>query len=391
MRVQSGMQRYRQRVTKIGVPQTIVSPFDHGLNDSIGIFRIALLIPLRGSAGLWAPSCIACAQVAVEELNKADGINGRQIELIMIDTAIENDLPVEDLVNSLIGIQSINAIVGMHISSMRERLKTVVKGRIPYVYTPLYEGGEVARGIFAIGETPEQQLGSAIEHLNSVYRPKKWALIGNDYLWPRVSNVYAKIKFRALGADLGYEKYVPFSQPNFFREIEEMINSESEAVLISLIGQDAVQFNRDFGDLEGHRSMIRLSGAIEENALLASGLGGLKRLFSSSSYFASLKTDRNAAFKEKYFALHGDLAPTLNTLGQSTYEGIHFLKGLSQICREAWTGAGSQSRLPIIYKSVRNSRYVSNDQKSLPIYLARADGFFYNVEKELMETANYNI
>ena len=170
-----------------------------------------------------------------------------------------------------------------------------------------------------------------------------------------------------------------------------MINSESEAVLISLIGQDAVQFNRDFGDLEGHRSMIRLSGAIEENALLASGLGGLKRLFSSSSYFASLKTDRNAAFKEKYFGLHGDLAPTLNTLGQSTYEGIHFLKGLSQICRETWTESGSQSRLPIIYKSVRNSRYVSNDLKSLPIYLARADGFLYNVEKELMEISNYSI
>ena len=30
-------------------------------------YRVALLVPLCGSAGLWSPSCIACAQVAVEE------------------------------------------------------------------------------------------------------------------------------------------------------------------------------------------------------------------------------------------------------------------------------------------------------------------------------------
>ena len=382
------MQFPHEKFIGIGVPPTIVSPFDESLNCDDGIFRIALLIPLRGSAGLWAPSCIACAQVAVNELNKADGISGKQIELIMLDTAIENDMPVEELVNSLIEMRSIDAIVGMHISAMRERLKVVVQGRIPYIYTPLYEGGEADKGIFAIGETPEQQLGTAIEHLHSVYRLKKWALIGNDYLWPRVSNIYAKGKFRALGAELAYEKYLPFGQANFLNEIEEIISSGSQAVLISLVGQDAVQFNRDFGDLDGHLNMIRLSCAIEENALLASGVNGLKRLFSSSSYFGSLKTEKNAAFKEKYYSLHGDLAPMLNTLGQSTYEGIQFLKGLSLIYGEDRIGPAKIPNAPISYKSVRNSRYVSNGRKSLPIYLARADGVLYEVEKELLKTYN---
>ena len=52
-------------------------------------FRIALLIPLCGSAGIWAPSCISSAQVAVAELNKANGIAGRKVQLIMIDAAME--------------------------------------------------------------------------------------------------------------------------------------------------------------------------------------------------------------------------------------------------------------------------------------------------------------
>ena len=56
-------------------------------------FRVALLIPMCGSAGLWAPSCIASAQVAVNELNRASGISGRQVQMIMIDTALEAQTP----------------------------------------------------------------------------------------------------------------------------------------------------------------------------------------------------------------------------------------------------------------------------------------------------------
>tara|TARA_B110000003_G_scaffold147519_2_gene148545 strand:- start:2879 stop:4027 length:1149 start_codon:yes stop_codon:yes gene_type:complete len=380
------MQVSNWKYSSVGVPHTIASPFDERLLSPSKAFRIALLIPMCGSAGLWAPSCIACAQVAIEELNKADGIAGRQVQLIMVDTAIETNAPVEELINSLIETESVDAIVGMHISSMRQRLSKVVQGRIPYIYTPLYEGGENGKGIFAIGETPAQQLGPAMDHLQAIYRPKKWALIGNDYVWPRSSNAYAKTKIAALGSKLSYEKYLPFGQPNFYREIEEITASGSEAVLISLVGQDAVEFNRNFGALNAHEAMIRLSCAIEENALLASGSDGLKRLFSSSSYFASLQSEQNAAFKEKYYTLHGDRAPMLNALGQSTYEGIQFLKELIQTHGEGWADFGMPRREPLIYKSVRNAKFISNDQKSSPIYLARADGVMYSVDKKLIKT-----
>ena len=152
------------------------------------------------------------------------------------------------------------------------------------------------------------------------------------------------------------------------------------------MGQDAVQFNRNFGALNAHETMIRLSCAIEENALLASGSVGLKRLFSSSSYFASLKSEQNSAFKEKYYTLHGDRAPMLNALGQSTYEGVQFLKGLVQTHGQNWSEFDKSHSRPLIYKSVRNARFVSNDEKSSPIYLARADGVMYNVEKKLAKT-----
>ncbi|MCY0154942.1 ABC transporter substrate-binding protein [Hoeflea alexandrii] len=145
--------------TAVAFPAELNDLRDWASVSSAGFYRVALLIPMCGSAGIWAPSCISSAQLAVEEINRRNGIAGRQVQLIMIDSALEAKVPVEEIVNDLIETNAIDAIVGMHISAIRQRLSKVVRQRVPYVYTPLYEGGENTPGIFAIGETPHEQLG----------------------------------------------------------------------------------------------------------------------------------------------------------------------------------------------------------------------------------------
>ena len=346
-------------------------------------FRIALLIPMCGSAGIWAPSCISSAQLAVAELNKASGILGLQVELIMIDSALEAPTPVEKVVNSLIDIGAIDAIVGMHISAVRQNLSKIVKQRVPYVYTPLYEGGERTKGIFAIGDTPEHQLGPALEHFSAERKIRNWALIGNDYVWPRTSNSYAKGKLKTLGSCVTHERYLPFGIADMRMVVDELEQSDADAVLISLVGQDAVTFNRAFGETNLHRRMLRFSCAIEENGLLASGADNLEELYSSASYFGSLKTSANSSFREKYYSMHGENAPVLNALGQSTYEGVQFLSGLLETHRDSWRQKNSISTSAIEYSSVR--RRVDNDAASVeaPMYLAQANGVLFEIIKKL--------
>jgi urea transport system substrate-binding protein len=341
-------------------------------------FRVALLIPMCGSAGLWAPSCIASAQVALAELNRSFGIGGRQVQMVMIDSALEAQTPVEELVNSLIEIGAIDAIVGMHISAIRQRLVKIVRNRVPYVYTPLYEGGECTPGVFTIGDTPPRQLGPAMAQLQARYRPKNWALIGNDYVWPRASNSYAKIKLAEMGANLVYEQYLPFGSGDLCRHIEAISASRADAVLMSLVGQDAIDFNRLFGSYGLDKNMIRLSCAIEENALLASGAENLKRLFSSASYFAAINTPENAVFREKYHNFHGDRAPVLNSIGQSTYEGVQFLASLVGNEKTDWRARRFSRANPISYTSVRRARYGSNSFNGAPVYMARANGVLFD-------------
>lgn len=382
----SNLPEIRVTAGKCGIPRFPVEyddEFGSALLHRKSYYRVALLVPLCGSAGLWSPSCIASAQVAVEELNRTDGIDGRPVQLVMIDSALEAPVPVEEIVNDLIETDAIDAIVGMHISAIRQRLSKIVRQRIPYIYTPLYEGGETTPGILAIGETPDLQLGPAIDFLQDKYSARRWALIGNDYVWPRASHSFAKQKLAEKSASLVYERYLPFGLSDMAPFVEEIEKAGAEAVLISLVGQDAVMFNRAFGEADLHKRAVRLSCAMEENGLLASGANGLKRLFSSSSYFGVLNTEANAIFREKYYNMHGDTAPLLNTLGQSTYEGMHCLASMIEQYSDNWLNCSTDYSVRLGFRSARRCSSRSGGDPALPIYIARADGMQFEIVKRL--------
>ncbi|MDW3221557.1 MAG: substrate-binding domain-containing protein [Paracoccaceae bacterium] len=354
------------------------SQASHGKKKSQLPYRVAVMIPMCGAAGMWAPSCIASAEAAVKELNAQSGIDHRPVEMIVVDAAIEAERPCAIVIDDLIQTQMIDAIVGMHISAVRQMIARVLRGRIPFVYTPLYEGGEASPGVFTIGDTPARQLGPAIRYMSHRFKLKKWALIGNDYIWPRASHAYAKRYLQHHHHELVFERYLPFSSPEMARAVEALGKSGADGVLISLIGQDAVEFNRIFGAMDLHRKMFRLSCIVEENGLLASGAHNLDRLFSSASYFAALNTEENAQFRETYHNLHQHRAPMLNALGQSTYEGFHFLASMVAHRGEPWGLPGAATSPPIRYKSARHGVYRSNAGNGSSVYLARANGFVFD-------------
>ena len=339
-------------------------------------FVVGLLVPINGSAGIWGPSSIACAQLAQAEINAEGGLLERPLRLRIIDSSDEAT-EVGSVTADLMNAGAIDAIVGMHTSQVRQRVLKDVARQIPYVYTPLYEGGERTPGVFALGETPGQQLRPAIEYLASRYAARRWMCVGNDYVWPRVSHRLAARYVGELGGEVVADRYRPFGDEDYAELLDEIARLKPHAILLSLIGQDAVQFNRAFGRCGLSRDMFRLSCAIEENGLLAIGADNTEGLFVSSGYFASLDNDANIAFKERYYNHFGQRAPTLNALGQSTYEGVHFMAALAR--RAAHDDEPLLGRLPapLAFKSVRGIRYLGNDRCVHPAYLAEAGGHFF--------------
>jgi urea transport system substrate-binding protein len=340
--------------------------------------HIALCVPLGGSAGIWGPSALSSARLAVAELNRQSGIAGQVCRLITVNAA--DDAPdIEATLVDLVGAGEVDALIGMHTSAVRQRVVHAVGGQVPFVYTPLYEGGESTPGVFAIGETASRQLQPAIDWLGKHKQPKRWLAVGNDYVWPRVSHRLARQYIADSGGQLVAETYVPFGTSDYSEVLDQIRASRADAVLLSLVGQDAIDFNRAFGRQHLAGAALRLSCAIDENELLGIGADNAENLYVSCGYFATLDTDANLAFKERYYSHFGERAPTLNTFGQSTYEGVHFLAALlngASDCPGHWDNLG---KAPLRYQSARQAAYVGGGVTHTPIYLARAEGNAFRV------------
>jgi urea transport system substrate-binding protein len=330
--------------------------------------KVALCIPLGGTAGIWGPSALACAKLAAVELNAGNGIGGRACKLLTVNAA--DDAPdIEDTLIELVQAGEVEAIVGMHTSAVRHRILQAVGGQLPFVYTPLYEGGETTPGVHAIGETPARQLQPAIAWLAEQERPQRWLFVGNDYVWPRVSHQLARQYVVKSGGQVVGETYLAFGTSDYDKVLHDIRRTQADAVLMSLVGQDAVDFNRAFARAGLQQQALRLSCAIEENELLGIGADNTERLYVSSGYFGALDTDANLAFKERYHSHFGERAPTLNALGQSTYEGLHYLAAL----------LSNDAALPLSHRSAREAAYARDGAPQAPVYLARAQGHAFRV------------
>jgi urea transport system substrate-binding protein len=292
-------------------------------------FKIGLFIALSGPASLFGPTQKACAELAAEEVNKNGGILGRQIKLIPTDAG---GPPVESTKSAirLILEENVDVFVGSHDSATREALVATIKGKVPYIYTPTYEGGECAFNTYVIADTPEQQIHPSLTWMMKERGAKSVYLIGDDYVWPRKCNEHAHKYIAENGGKVVAEEYVPFGAPNKFEEIVTRIKSaKPDMVLITLVGADNVNFNRTFAGFGLDKEISRLSLLLEENTLLGIGSESSNNLYSSMSYYANAPGEANKKFKAAYFAKFGAKAPQLGLIGADCYGGIYCAQALA--------------------------------------------------------------
>jgi len=290
--------------------------------------NVAVMLPMSGPAGLFGPSAKACAELAVQTINARGGVLGRNINALFGDAG----LPPAEASQAALKLwqgQGAQAVIGMHDSAVRGALVGLFKGQVPYFYTPVYEGGECARGTYVNGETPTQQLAPVIPWLASERKPKKWYMIGNDYIWGRNTNAAAKGYIAQTGAQVVGDEYLPFTADNFDSSLARIRDSGADAVLVSLVGGASVGFNKAFASFGLPDKAIRLGTLIEENTLAGIGLANARNLYSSAGYFANVETPAAKAFSHAYFKRFGAQAPALNGLAESVYEGFLMLEAMA--------------------------------------------------------------
>ncbi|WP_433254337.1 substrate-binding domain-containing protein [Streptosporangium sp. CA-135522] len=302
----------------------VIEPLEAQLIRSDAL-RVGLVVPVSGVLGLVGPCAINCAILAADEVNLAGGVLGKPIELVLIDGGAPAQQVAAE-VGKLAGSGAIDALVGTCGSDVRIAVVRALAGRVPFVYAPPYEGGGHAPGVYFLGETPGRQLRPGLDWLIDRRRARRWFLLGNDYVWPRLVHEAAGHHLRARGATVVGERFVPYGVRDLAPMLEGLVASRPDAVLLSLIGSDLVTFNRAF--TAAGLSYPRLCGALEEHGLLGIGGDATGELYGAMGYFASLVTDDSLSLGERYVRRFGASAPLLNGHGQGCYEAVLMLAAL---------------------------------------------------------------
>jgi ABC-type branched-subunit amino acid transport system substrate-binding protein len=343
--------------------------------------RIANFVGLSGPSGIWGPASINSTLLGVSEINRRGGILGREIEVAFHDTGGDID-DVTRKASDILASEEADLVMGSHISAVRVALRKVVAGRIPYLYTPVYEGGERTPGVMAIGETPGTQWRPAIEWLANTRRASNWYLIGSDYVWPWLSHKAIKKYIADAGGRVVGEEFVPIGEHDHSAQLARIQAAKPDVVLISLIGMDSIVFNRAFAEHGLASRMLRLAGAFDETVLLGIGADNTENLFCASGYFVDMASRDNDAFRSQYQAAFGRNAPPLGSIAQSNYEGLRFLEA-------AASRAGSLAIKPLLaaaanvdYQGARGTIGIRRGSARMPIYLAAASGLDFQLIKQ---------
>ena len=205
----------------------------------------------------------------------------------------------------LVELGAVDAVVGRHTSAVRQALAPRIAHRVPYIYTAQYEGGEETPGLFLTGETDTQQLPPAMRLLAEATGARRWCTVGSDYVWPRVTARTARTFAQECRGSVVDELFVPLNTEEFGPALRRIEASGANAVLMLLLGADAVRFNRAFTAAGLHQRCVRLSSHMDENLLLATGAEATERLWATAGYFDSLMTSESLSFTDRYMRRFG--------------------------------------------------------------------------------------
>ncbi|MFE3256803.1 substrate-binding domain-containing protein [Nocardia sp. NPDC059091] len=351
-----------------------MSPFGGNPENVIEIINI---VPQQGPGGIFAPSCEAAISLALEEINSGSGILGRELRVTHIDGGREPHL-VAGEVAALLATGMVHAVTGWHTSAVRRAVERVTAGRVPYLFATDHEGVEsVPDGLFMIGADPEHQIVPALDWLRRSFEARRWAIIGNDYVWPRrtAQAVRAALRDPEL---IPLELFVPMRTRDFGRFLGDPRLDLADGIIVLLVGADVARFNLQFSRTGRSVQQVRVSPAVDENVLLAAGGGANHNLFVPSGFFVNGPQDRERL--DRYHRLHGWFAPTLTNFSNTSYEAIHTLHGMAEL-------AGSLE-VRRIQAAVADRRVVETPwgevgfegvQAVRPTWLARAGGVDFEI------------
>lgn len=279
-------------------------------------FRVGVIVDKTGVMAAHGESIEMGARVAASILNDSAGVLGREVELVVLDGQ-SDPASTADRTRELIQRYGVQLLLGTGLSSATLAALPITRQlRTPFIYSMDGEAKTCERGdttrvaplVWGAGFTERMIVPPFMQHLVDSVLPKKNRssvyLLGGDYVYPRVTNEYARQVAESLGLRIAGNEFVDVQTRDYSAVIRRIQQANPDVLLITHPGDAAVAFMRQAQQFELTKRMVITGFAtFAQEAIMSMG-NAAEGVFYANRYSNSLAAPANQAFVQRFRELY---------------------------------------------------------------------------------------
>lgn len=249
--------------------------------------------------------------LAVDEINAAGGIGGRELQVIAHDPQSRPAL-FRSLAERLVREDGVRLIAGCYTSSARKAVMPVLdRWNALLLYPTLYEGFEFSRHVFYTGAAPNQNSVQLAEFMTRHFGTRVF-MVGSDYVFPYESNRIMSDLVLERGGEKLAELYLPLDarQDDFTAVAKRIRQAAPDFVFSTVVGESTAMLHRAFrsAGLDPARTPIASLSTCEAE-VHQMGAEFAEGHITAAPYFQTVDTDTNRRTLAAYRARNGSEHP----------------------------------------------------------------------------------
>ena len=346
------------------------------------VIKVAAIHDLSGGLDIYGRPMVDCLSYAVEEINGAGGLLGRQIKLISYDAQSNIQLYTQFATEA--ATKEHVAVVHAGITSAsREAIRPVLKRfNTLYFYNTQYEGGVCDRNCFCTGSTPAQNVDKLVPFTLKRFGKKVYT-VAADYNYGQITAKWVKKFTQEHGGEVLATDYFPLEVSDFGPAITKIQAAKPDFVMSALVGGNHISFYRQWA-ASGMNKTTPVASTTFGNGLehQVTTPEEHKGYIGSQSYYQEITTEANQAFLKKFLPKYGTTTKYVTPLAIQSYHGLH-------LWASAVKKANSVDRMKVIEALEANHTFsgpagkTAIDPKthhcSLDVYIAEAQNRAFKV------------
>lgn len=261
-----------------------------------GPIRVGVLFSETGVTSTIGHSQLQGTLLAIDEINVAGGVGGREILPVMRD-AQSNPARYASLAEQLITEEKVNVIFGCYMSSSRKAVLPVIEKWNKLLFYPtLYEGFEFSNNIIYTGAAPNQNSVQLAEFMTANFGGRVY-MVGSNYIYPYESNrIMADLVSQRPGSKKLAERYVPLDadMADFGAIMQDIRLQRPDFIFSTVVGDSTASLYRAYAEAGfDPKAMPIASLTTSEAEISQMGWSVAAGHYTSAPYFQSIDSDSN--------------------------------------------------------------------------------------------------